>query len=217
MRPVALVVVERMQLLGDVEESPRAAGDHSREWTERDDPDSREPARRHQGQMPPPAAAELVAVPPRRHFGAHRGPDADELQPLPDARQSDVLRGHAQPRVRELSFALFDRFPSLFDRREIPALALSAHDPQSPTRRVEHEAAADREMLDHLVRAETRMAEDAGGVHREFKLHGETHGVQRNAPRMSPAAARRPENDPPNPTPSEAPDVARPPSMRRRA
>ena len=63
------------------------------------------------------------------------------------------------------AFAVFERFPPLIERGEVPLLALSAHNPQPPFDLIEREPPADREFFDHLVTAELLVAEEAGGVH----------------------------------------------------
>src|SRR5262249_1529388 len=78
--------------------------------------------------------------------------------------QADVGCGHAQARATEQALAVLDRFPALLDRREIPPLAPSAHDPQATAGRIEGKTAPDGEMLDRFVLAELRLAEDAGGI-----------------------------------------------------
>ena len=57
-------------------------------------------------------------------------------------------------RAAERSLALFDRLPALLERREIPAAAVVADDPQSSLVGVEREPTADRKVLDTLIRAE---------------------------------------------------------------
>ncbi|HMI48840.1 MAG TPA: hypothetical protein VK481_09245, partial [Gemmatimonadaceae bacterium] len=64
------------------------------------------------------------------------------------------------------SLAFFDRFPTLFDWREIPTLALPAHDPQPSLGRVECQPSPDGKVLDGFVGAERGVTEEAGRVHR---------------------------------------------------
>ncbi len=51
---------------------------------------------------------------------------------------------------RKSALAFLDRLPPLLERREIPAAAVGAHDPQPALRAVERETSADREVLDRL-------------------------------------------------------------------
>src|SRR5690606_16041435 len=103
---------------------------------------------------PPAPPAELVAVAPGRELGPERRADAYQFHPLEQPREPDVLRRDAHARAAEQPLAVLDRLPALLERREVPALALAAHDPEPALRAVERDAPADREVLEHLVRAE---------------------------------------------------------------
>src|SRR6185503_10468554 len=61
---------------------------------------------------------------------------------------------------------LFDRFPALFERSEVPPLAAGAHDPKAALRRVEGEAFAYRERLERFVTPKWLVAEQTRCVHR---------------------------------------------------
>ena len=106
----------------------------------------------------------LVSVPPRRHLRPLRLAYAHQGRAVSDPREPDVVRGDPKPRVAKRPLALLDRFPPFFERREVPALARAAHDPQSSLRGVERQATADRKVLDRLVGSEAGVTEDAGGV-----------------------------------------------------
>ena len=84
-----------------------------------------------------PAAAKLIAVAPRGHLGTQRAADAHELESLTQLREPDVVGRDTDAGLGELALALLDRFPPLLDRRQVPALAAAAHDPEPPFRRVE--------------------------------------------------------------------------------
>ena len=118
------------------------------------------------------APTELVSVSPRRELRAHRPPDAHQFQPLLVTGEPHIFGRDAQLRVTEEPLAHLDRFPALFDRREVPALTLAAHDPETASLGVEGESAPDREVLDHLVRSEGFVAEHAGAVHRGSRAGG---------------------------------------------
>ena len=60
---------------------------------------------------------------------------------------------------------MFDRLPARFQRRQIPAFAVPAHDPQASLRRVIRKPPADREIFDRRVPAKIRVAEQTGRVH----------------------------------------------------
>src|SRR5919201_2932894 len=105
------------------------------------------------------ATAELVAVTPRGDLGTQRAADAHQLETLRQARQPDVVCRHAQARRCEPALAVLDCFPAFFERREVPALALLANDPQSALRRVKRQTSTDGERLDDLVRAEVFVTE----------------------------------------------------------
>src|SRR5690606_21307636 len=87
------------------------------------------------------------------------------VAPPPVAALADVLRGCPDARIAEAPLARLDRLPSLLERREVPAFALAAHDPEAAAIGVEGEAPADREVLHDFVRAERLVAEHAGRVH----------------------------------------------------
>lgn len=96
---------------------------------------------------------------------APRMADPDQVEPLGQPCEADVRSRYSESGAPELAFAGFDRLPSLFERREIPSAAATAHDPEPAPLAIEGEATADRELLDHLVRAECRVAKETGRVH----------------------------------------------------
>ena len=87
------------------------------------------------------ARPELVAVPPGGELGPWRLPDPHQIQPLLVARKADVLCRDPNTGLAEDSLAGLNRFPAFFQRREVPASALRAHDPESSLRGVESESA----------------------------------------------------------------------------
>src|SRR5580704_7856844 len=82
-------------------------------------------------------APERVHIPPRRELGARRFADVYELEALREARQPDLIGRGPHPRRAILALALLDGLPALLDRRQVPAAALGADDPQSSSRAVE--------------------------------------------------------------------------------
>src|SRR5262249_31931011 len=108
---------------------------------------------------------ELIAVSPRGEFRAQRLADANERQPVAQLGEPDVVRRDPASRVTVPLLGLLDRLPALFQRREVPALALRTDDPQPPLGGVERQALADRKRLDGLVGAERLIAEQARRVH----------------------------------------------------
>src|SRR6185437_10722486 len=111
-------------------------------------------------------ASELIAVAPRGELRPQRPANANELEPLAQPRHADVVGGHAQLRRAEAPLALFNGFPALIQRREVPPLTLATHDPESPPFGVERQASPDGERLDHLIRSEGSVAEETGRKHR---------------------------------------------------
>src|SRR6185437_1791171 len=89
-----------------------------------------------------PSLAELIPVSPCSHFGPLRITDTDQLQTFAHARESDVFRRHAQLRVAKQPLALLDRFPSFFDRSEIPSLTRATNYPQPALVPVERKSAS---------------------------------------------------------------------------
>ena len=65
----------------------------------------------------------------------------------------------------ELALALFDSFPALIQRTEVPTAARLADHPQPSLLLVEGQAFPDRKVLDGLVAAEVTVAVDAGLEH----------------------------------------------------
>src|ERR1041385_636309 len=110
--------------------------------------------------LAPPTATELITVAPRGELRAQRLTDADELCPVAQLGEPNVLRRHPAPRVPIEALGVFDRLPSLLERRQVPAFALSAHDPKPALRRVERQTAPDRKRLERLVGAERLVAEE---------------------------------------------------------
>jgi hypothetical protein len=91
-----------------------------------------------------------------RELGAERRPHAHQLQPLAQLREADVVGGDAHARGAEEPLALLDGLPPFLDRREVPPLARAADHPEPSLARVERHAAADRELLEHLVAVRDR-------------------------------------------------------------
>src|SRR5687768_17170906 len=117
-------------------------------------------------EMLAPSAAELISISPRRELRALGLPNSHQLEPLAQSSKADVVGRHPQSGPRVGSLALLDRFPSLLERRQVPALAHPTDDPQTPFRGVVGEPAADWEVLERLVTTEIVITEEAGGVHR---------------------------------------------------
>ena len=158
--------------------------------------------------LPAAAASELVAIAPRRHLRTLRITDAHELEPFLEPRETDLVGGHAQPGGAEGALALLDRLPALLERREVPPLALPAHDPEPALRRVEREPSPHRKVLDRLVAAECAAAEQAGAVH--------VRPYERRA-RAVPGAGRTPtRRSPPSAAPSRRSPWPRRPRARSR-
>jgi len=111
------------------------------------------------------SAAKNRSVPPGGEFGPERLADANELCSVAQPRESDIVRLGAEFLRAEQALTLFDRLPSLVERREIPPAACDAHDPEAAVVRIERETPADRERLDAVVLAERVMAMEARGVH----------------------------------------------------
>src|SRR5207248_7944353 len=113
-----------------------------------DDPDTESNAYN----SPSPASSELVPISPRRELRPQRTPDTHQLEALGRPRQADVVRGHSETSLAKASLTRLNRFPPLLERREVPPLALSAHNPQPPIRHIERQPPSDRKGLDHLIR-----------------------------------------------------------------
>ena len=94
---------------------------------------------------PPP---ELIAVSPRRELRPQRLTDPNERQPVAQLGEPDVVGRDAPARVAVELLRVLDRFPALFERRKVPALALRADDPKPPFGGIERESLADRKRLD---------------------------------------------------------------------
>src|SRR5690348_4147251 len=85
-------------------------------------------------------------------------------------RERDVVGGDAQAGAAEETLAAVDRLPSLLERREVPARAPRADDPEPPLRRIERQPPSYRAGGDVIVGAEVGVAEEAGGVHESMPL-----------------------------------------------
>jgi hypothetical protein len=148
--------------VGCVVARPRQACGAADGRTDKDDSNARDCRECRVGHRSPLPAPKLIAVPPRGELRTKRLADPNQLEPVGDSRQPDVVGRNAKARSPKEPFTLFDRFPALLERREIPPLAATAHDPQPTTRGVECQAAPNGEMLDRFVLAELGMAKDAG-------------------------------------------------------
>ena len=124
----------------------------------------RYPDHSHPGHSSHPLA-QLIPIPPGGELRTQRLPDSYKFQPLRVARDADVPGRRPRARGAEKPLTLLDRLPPLLERRQVPALALPAHDPEPSLRPVEGEAAPDGEVLDHLIRPEGPGARNAGLVH----------------------------------------------------
>ncbi len=107
-------------------------------------------------------SAELIPISPCCHFWPQRIADPYELEPFTHACEADVIGRHSQLRAAKQSLALLDRFPSFFERCEVPARARLAYDPESSLLSIECQAASNGKMLDYFVRAKIAMTEEAG-------------------------------------------------------
>ena len=67
---------------------------------------------------------------------------------------------------RNCALALLDRLPALLERREVPSLALAAHDPQRPFAASNARRRPTGNVLDGLVATEVAVTEQTGRVHR---------------------------------------------------
>src|SRR5690606_1368614 len=115
-------------------------------------------------QRAPPPPAELVPVAPGGELRALRCADPDQLEPLPVPGKADLVSGDAHAGLPEDPLGRLDRLPALLDRRQVPALTPTAHHPDAAARRLARDPAADRDALEHLVRAKAAVAEEAGRV-----------------------------------------------------
>lgn len=84
-----------------------------------------------------------------------------ELRSLAKPSEPDVFSRDAKLCAAKSALAFLDRFPALFDGRQIPAFALPAHHPQASLRGVKCQPASDGEVLDRFVGSELRVAEEA--------------------------------------------------------
>ncbi len=155
------------QALPELDEHVAEAPDrHTGEGATRDDRRGRghsTPRHRQGARAPPP---ELVAVSPRGKLGALRLSDPHQRRPLSQPSQPDVVGRDSAPRIAIEPLRLFDRFPTLLEWREIPALAGAAHHPQATPPWVERQTFAHRKGFDRFVSSERFVAEDAGREHR---------------------------------------------------
>jgi len=110
-------------------------------------------------------AGEDAAVAPCSEFRPQRRADSNQLRAVSEGGKPDVVRLRPKPPRAKSPFALLDCFPSLFDRSEIPARTVRAHDPEATFGGIEREPAADGKCLDRVVAAEGPMAVQARGVH----------------------------------------------------
>ncbi len=99
-------------------------------------------------------APERIHIAPCRELEPWRLADADELQALREARQADLIGRGPYTRRAILALALLDGLPALLDRRQVPAAAPGADDPQTSVRTVEREPPANGQLFDDLIRAE---------------------------------------------------------------
>src|SRR5450759_1867848 len=113
----------------------------------------------------PAAPPELISVTPGRELGPLWFSDAHELEPLIETCQPDLLGRNTKLRVAVRPLALLDGLQALIDGRQIPAFAFPAHHPQASLRGVECEPSPDWKVLDRLVGAERRVAEEARRIH----------------------------------------------------
>ena len=127
-------------------------------------PAAPQPGRRGE-RHPAPPPPKLVPVAPRGELRPQRFPDAHQREALRVTGKADVVGGNAEVRVPEDPLAVLDGLPALFQRREVPAFALAADDPEEAAGGVERETASHGERLDNLVGAEGLAAENTGPVH----------------------------------------------------
>src|SRR5262245_54974024 len=113
----------------EIPDAPRAAGDDAGDRSEHDEARRRRDARAGPKQVLAPALSELVAVTPRGHLWPERRPDAHELEAIADSCEPNVVGRHAQPSSAEHALALFDRLPTLLERRQVPPLTGPADGP----------------------------------------------------------------------------------------
>src|SRR6185312_13667235 len=144
---------------------PADAADHARIRAERHDPAHTNDGTAGNEQLATPAPAELIAVAPRREFRPERLADAHQRRTVAKLRQPDVVGRHTTSRVTKQSLGSLDSLPALFERREVPALAMWTHDPQASLGGVKREAPSNRKGFQRLVGAKRLVAEKAGGVH----------------------------------------------------
>ena len=121
--------------------------------------------RSRQQQLSVPSPSELVAISPRRHLRALRFANANQVESFPKPGKADVVRRDAQAAVAVSLLRELDRFPSLVQRREVPALTPCAHHPESASRGIEGQPSPDGKHLERLVAAEVNVAVNTGREH----------------------------------------------------
>jgi hypothetical protein len=90
-------------------------------------------------------ATEHRPIAPRRELRAQRLSDAHQLQSLGQSGQTDVVGGGSEHRATKPTLTRFDCLPPLLERRQVPAAAPQADDPETPFLGVECQAAANGE------------------------------------------------------------------------
>ena len=126
------------------------------------------PRRRHPGterSVAPPAAGCAAGSRAAGHRYPRRKEPGNSLSEM-----SAISSASSQMRSRSQSspckaLAIFNRFPALFERSQVPALAFRGHDPETAPRRIEGQPPPDREQLHDLVGPQRLPAEHVGGVH----------------------------------------------------
>jgi hypothetical protein len=93
----------------------------------------------------------MLCVSPRGELGSERRSYPDEIRAFAESRETDLISRSSKASAAILPLALFDRFPSLLERREVPPAASRAHNPQPPLRAVEGELPPDGKMLYRLI------------------------------------------------------------------
>jgi hypothetical protein len=90
---------------------------------------------------------------------------ANELETFGKLRQSNVIRRKSKMRRAKSPLAIFDSFPSLFDRSEIPSRAFWTDNPETPLRFIERQPPPDWKALDYFIRPEIGVTEKTSRIH----------------------------------------------------
>src|SRR5688572_26157767 len=105
-------------------------------------------------------ALQLLSVPPPRFFDQLRLAHTHDVEVFRLEQRYGIRLGKQAPSIVGQAFQLLQRFPALFDRREIPTPATAADRPEPAARRVEGNSPPQTEMFDGLVLRQLDVAVD---------------------------------------------------------